>query len=124
MITAVDLLVHLEAKADAALAAGEESLSAYLEEVARFVREIAEAALVAGDEVSLREARRLALKLGSYGFGAPFPLPMPPAQAAADSVRTCPRCGQRFSGPAGPFERVGTLLCGDCAGELLAGIRF
>jgi hypothetical protein len=123
VITAVDLLAHLEAKIDAAADAGEE-VSERLGELARFVREIAEAALVRGDEVTLGEARRLAAKLGPL-----FAVAMPevwtqPALRSRASVHTCPRCGQRFRRPAGHLDRVGTLLCSACTGELLAGIRL
>lgn len=125
MITAVDLLEHLEAKLEAALVAGDEVLAARLEEVARFVREIAEAALVAGDALTLQEARRLAAKLGPFGFAAAAPAAVVQSEEERVPVRrTCPRCGQHFEGPAGPFDQVGTLFCGTCARELLQGIRL
>lgn len=125
MVTALDVLAHLEAKIAAALAAGGEGLPARLEELARFVREIAETALVAGDEVTLREARRLASRLGPAGLAAVVPALAQRPDAAGRRVRhTCPRCGARFRGPAGPLEQVGTPLCQDCARELLAGIRI
>lgn len=125
MLSAVDLLVHLEAKLDAAVAAADESFPDRLEEMARFVREIAEAALVVGDEVTLQETRRLAAKLGPFGFGASVSGTGAQAGERTASVeRTCPRCGQAFRGPAGPFETVGSLLCGTCAAELISGIRL
>jgi len=125
VVTATDLLVHLEAKLEAALAGGDEALAGRMEEAAHFVREVAEAALVAGDEVTLREARRLAAKLERLGFslvsaGAGLGL----AGGSLPVMRTCPRCGQRFRGPAGPLDQVGALMCEDCARELLAGIRL
>lgn len=125
MISAVDLLAHLEAKVDAAVAVGGEDLPVRLEEVARFLREIAEAALVAGDEITLQQARGLATKLGPFAFSAAVSgMDMRWVQQPQMSWRTCPRCGQRFEGPAGPIDQVGTLLCQDCARELLAGIRL
>jgi|GEM_PF-1724466 hypothetical protein len=125
MVTGVDVLVQLEKKLEAALASGDEGLSAYLEHVARVVREVAEAALVAGDEVTLREARRLAARLGPFGFGATVPSPGGTTQAQERLVvRSCPRCGRRFRGPSAPLELVGQVLCGTCATELLSGIRL
>lgn len=125
MITALDVLAHLETKSAAALAAGGEGLPARLEELARFVREIAETALVAGDEVTLREAHRLASRLGPAGLAAVVPAPAQQPGAAGRRVRhTCPRCGAHFRGPAGPLAQVGTPLCQDCTRELLAGIRL
>jgi hypothetical protein len=124
-LSAVELLVHLETKLEAAIAAADESLPVRLEEMARFVREIAEAALVVGDEVALQETRRLATKLGPFGFGASVPGSAgQPAESSAPVERTCPRCGQSFRGPAGPFEKVGSLFCGTCARELISGIRL
>lgn len=125
MVTGVDLLVQLEKKLEAAMASGDERLSGYLEYVARVVREVAEAALVAGDEVTLREARRLAARLGPLGFGALVASPSEEVPAEATRrVRQCPRCGRRFRGPAAPVEKVGLVLCGTCAAELLSGIRL
>jgi len=124
MVTAVDVLAHLEAKIESALAAGVEGLPVRLEELARVVREIAETALVAGDEVTLREARRLAARLGPAGLGAVVPS-LERTRASEERARhTCPRCGARFRGPSGPLDQVGTPLCQDCARELLAGIRI
>jgi hypothetical protein len=68
MLTAVGVLEHLERKLETLLQSGESPER--LEELARFVREIAEAALVTGDEVTLQEARRLAARLGPFGLGA------------------------------------------------------
>ncbi len=121
MITAIDLLAHLEAKLDANLSAGAETLQALLQETARIVRQVAEAALVAGDEVTLKEARRLAARLG------PFAAPVSAADMAKAKTpreRTCPRCGQQFRGPASPLEQIGRFLCETCTRELLAGIRL
>lgn len=120
MITAVDVLLHLESKIEASLSAREDGLSARLEEMARFVREVAEAALVAGDEVTLGEARRLAARLGPAGLAAVVPAP----RAEQSVWHTCPRCGARFRLVAGPLEQVGAPLCADCTRELLAGIRL
>ncbi len=125
MVTGVDLLVQLEKKMEAAIASGDEGLSGYLEYVARVVREVAEAALAAGDEATLREARRLASRLGPLGFGALVGSSGETMPAAATrGVRECPRCGRRFRGPAAPLEKVGLVLCGTCAAELLSGIRL
>ena len=121
MITARDLLAHLEVKVEATIAGGE-GLPARMEEMGRFLREIAEAALVAGDELTLREVHRLAAKVAAWMPGqaaARRPEMAPPARA-----RTCPRCGQRFRGTAGPLEQLGVPLCEACARELLAGIRL
>lgn len=123
MITAADLLAHLEVKVDAVLSTGED-VSEQLGELARFVREIGEAALVHGDEVTLGEARRLAAKLGPF-FAAAIPEGWTqPAPRSPTRLHTCPRCGQRFRRPAHRLEAVGTLLCSACTGELLAGIRL
>lgn len=124
MITAVDLLLHLEAKLEAAVAVGGESLTPRLEEIARFVREIAEAALVAGDELTLQEARRLAAQLGPFGLSAPAPNLAASGEEEVPRERTCPRCGQRFRSQSTPFDTVGALLCEACARELMAGIRI
>ncbi|MGC8872833.1 MAG: hypothetical protein ACP5SI_00090 [Chloroflexia bacterium] len=125
MVTGVDLLVQLERKLEAAIATGDQGLSGYLEYAARVVREIAEAALVAGDEVTLREARRLAARLGPLGFGAGVTSTGEEVPVRSKSVvRSCPRCGRRFRGPAAPLEKVGLVLCGTCAAELLSGIRL
>jgi len=123
MVNAVDLLAHLEIKFEAAIAAGE-GLAAQAAEIARFVREIAEAALVRGDDVTLGEARRLAGRLAPFVAAA-----MPEGEGRSrtgprPAVHTCPRCGQRFRRPAGRLAEVGALLCNDCAAELLAGIRL
>lgn len=123
MITAIDLLAHLESKIEATLAAGE-GVTEGLGELSRMVREIAEAALVRGDDVTLGEARRLAARLGPF-FAAGFPVEgVPSAAAARRRVRTCPRCGRRFRRPAGRLEEIGSLLCDECTAELLAGIRL
>jgi hypothetical protein len=124
MITAIDLLTHLEAKLDTTIAVGGESLVPRLEELARFVREIAEAALVAGDEMTLKEARRLAARLAPFGFETSVSdVGMAPEESDIRE-HNCPRCGQRFLGPIGPMDRVGFLLCDACTRELLAGIRL
>ncbi len=125
MITAVGLLLYLEARLEAAAEGGVEDLTAQMEETARFVRLIAEAALVAGDEVTMQEARRVAARLRSLGVTAPSgESGFLEEDKSPQIVRMCPRCGQNFTGPSGPLERVGSLLCGDCARELLAGIRM
>ena len=123
MVTAADLLVHLEHKIEAAVASGE-GVTEQVGEIARFVREIAEAALVRGDEVTLHEARRLAARLSPF-----FTAVLPGAEARSAArprvkVHTCPRCGQRFRRRAGRLEEVGALLCSSCTAELLAGIRL
>jgi hypothetical protein len=123
VITAMDLLAHLEAKVQAAIAGGDEGLAPRLEEVGRFLREIAEAALVAGDEVTLGEAQRLAAKVAPWMAGQAG-VAARPQQARRTRVRSCPRCGQSFRGPAGPLDQVGVLLCEACTRELLAGIRL
>ncbi len=123
MITAIDLLAHLESKIEATLAAGE-GMTEGLRELGRMVREIAEAALVRGDDVTLGEARRLAARLGPFFAAALPPGRAEPASVARRRVRTCPRCGQRFRRPAGRLEGMGLLLCEDCTAELLAGIRL
>jgi hypothetical protein len=121
----MDLLAHLENKVDAAIVVGGEPLLARLEEIARFVREIAEAALVAGDEVTLQQARQLAAKLGPFGFAATVSdIAALEVEQGLPRERNCPRCGQHFQGPVSPLDRVGTLLCEDCTRELLAGIRL
>ncbi len=122
MLTAVEVLEHLERKLETLLQAGE--TSERLEELARFVREIAEAALVAGDEVTLQEAHRLAARLGPFGLGAATSeKPLRPATSRPGRY-VCPRCGQHFRATAGRLERLGTLLCAACTRELLAGIRL
>ncbi|MGB9722321.1 MAG: hypothetical protein ACP5OO_00860 [Chloroflexia bacterium] len=124
MLTAVEVLEHLERKLETLLQAGEEGLPERLEEMSHFVREIAEAALVAGDEVTLQEARRLAARLGPFGLGAAVSgKPARPA-ISRPSHYVCPRCGQRFRAAAGRLERLGTPLCAACTRELLAGIRL
>lgn len=123
MVNAVDLLAHLERKFEAAIASGE-GVAEQVGEIARFVREIAEAALVRGDDVTLGEARRLAGRLAPF-FAAALPEGAPrPAGGQRAPLHTCPRCGQRFRRPAGRLAEVGALLCADCAAELLAGIRL
>jgi len=122
MLTAVGVLEHLERKLETLLQSGESPER--LEELARFVREIAEAALVTGDEVTLQEARRLAARLGPLGLGASIS-EKPPRPARARTTRhVCPRCGQHFRTQAGRLERLGTPLCAACTRELLAGIRL
>jgi len=123
VITAADLLVHLESKFEAAVASGE-GVTEQVGELARFVREIAEAALVQGDDVTLGEARRLAVRLGPFFAGALPAAGVRPAARPRVKVHTCPRCGQRFRRPAGRLDQVGALLCSSCTAELLAGIRF
>jgi hypothetical protein len=123
MITAVDLLVHLERKFEAAVSSGE-GVAGQVGEIARTVREIAEAALVRGDEVTLGEARRLAVRLNPFIAAALPGTASPPPTRARARVHTCPRCGQRFRRPAGRLEEVGALLCTACTAELLAGIRL
>lgn len=123
MVSAVDLLVHLERKFEAAVASGE-GVAEQVREIARFVREIAEAALVRGDDVTLGEANRLAGRLAPF-FAAALPEKSGrPAGAQPVHTHTCPRCGQRFRRPSGRLTEVGALLCADCAAELLAGIRL
>ncbi len=125
MITAVGLLLYLEARIEAAVQAGVEDLAAQMEETARFVRLIAEAALVAGDEVTMQEARRVAARLRSLGLVVSSgEAELLGGEKGPPTIRTCPRCGQCFAGPSGPLEKVGSLLCGDCARELLSGIRM
>lgn len=122
MLTAVEVLEHLERKLETSLQAGE--VPERLEELARFVREIAEAALVTGDDVTLQEARRLASRLGPFGLGAAVS-GKPPRPARSRSTRhVCPRCGQHFRAPVGRLERLGAPLCAACTRELLAGIRL
>jgi len=122
MLTAVGVLEHLERKLETLLQSGEGPER--LEELARFVREIAEAALVTGDEVTLQEARRLAARLGPFGLGAAIPKKPPRPARARTTHHVCPRCGQRFRTRAGRLERLGTPLCAACTRELLAGIRL
>jgi hypothetical protein len=124
MITAIELLAHLEAKLDAAIGVGGESLAPRLEEMARFVREIAEAALVAGDEATLKEARQLAARLAPFGFEETISDLGMTIEESPMREHSCPRCGQRFLGAIGPMDRVGSLLCDSCTRELLAGIRL
>ncbi len=125
MISAADLLVHLEGKFEAALQSAGEDLPERLVEIARFVREIAEAALVAGDEVTLREARRVAARLDPLAFpGGDSRSIVGVSRGVSSALYSCPRCGQRFRGPTGPLEQVGSPLCEACAHELLAGIRL
>ncbi|MBN1485345.1 MAG: hypothetical protein JXA37_11550 [Chloroflexia bacterium] len=124
MITALDLLEHLESKLEAALNAEDDVLASRLEQVSQFVREIAQAALVAGDTITLQEARRLAARLGPFGFAAALAPSGPRGQKEPLGRRTCPRCGQEFSGPAGPFEQLGSLLCSSCTREILADIHL
>jgi hypothetical protein len=123
MVSAVDLLAHLEHKFEAAVASGE-GVAEQVSEIARFVREIAEAALVRGDDVTLGEARRLASRLAPF-FAAAVPEGSGrPVGQVRTRIHTCPRCGQRFRRPVGRLAEVGALLCADCAAELLAGIRL
>ncbi len=103
--------------------AGGAGLPGRLEEVGRFLREIAEAALVAGDDVTLRDVHRLAAKLAPWLTGQAAVSRLP-ERAARSRAHTCPRCGQRFRGPAGPLEQVGVPLCESCTRELLVGIRL
>jgi hypothetical protein len=123
MVSAVDLLVHLERKFEAAVTSGE-GVAEQVGEIARLVREIAETALVRGDEVTLGEANRLAGRLAPF-FAAALPEGSGrPTGVQSVRIHTCPRCGQRFRRPAGRLAEVGSLLCTDCAAELLAGIRL
>ena len=122
MINAIDLLAHLERKFEAAVASGE-GVGEQVSEIARFVREIAEAALVRGDDMTLGEAHRLAGRLAPF-FAAVLPEGGGYRAGARTRFHTCPRCGQRFRRPAGRLAEVGALLCNDCAAELLAGIRL
>lgn len=123
MLTAVEVLEHLERKLETLLQAGE-GVPERLEELARFVREIAEAALVTGDAVTLQEAHRLAARLGPFGFGAAASGELPRPARSRTTRHVCPRCGQHFQAAAGRLERLGTPLCADCTRELLAGIRL
>ena len=123
MVNAVDLLAHLERQFEAAVASGE-GIVEQVGEIARFVREIAEAALVRGDDVTLGAARQLADRLAPF-FAAALPAEAGQSPGARRAqAHTCPRCGQRFRRPAGRLAEVGALLCTDCAAELLAGIRL
>ncbi len=124
MLTAVDVLEHLERKLETLLQAGEEKLPERLEELATFVREIAEAALVTGDEVTLQEARRLAARLGPFGLGASVSEKPSRMVRSRPTRYICPRCGQHFRAAVGRLERLGTPLCVACTRELLAGIRL
>lgn len=122
MLTAVEVLEHLERKLETLLQAGE--TPERLEEMARFVREIAEAALVTGDDVTLQEARRLAARLGPFGMSAAVPGKSSHPARSRSTRYVCPRCGQHFRAAAGRLERLGTPLCAACTRELLAGIRL
>jgi hypothetical protein len=113
----------LETKFETAVASGE-GVTEQVGEIARFVREIAEAALVRGDEVTLAEARRLAVRLSPFLAAALPGAGSQPAARPRVRVHTCPRCGQRFRRPAGRLEEVGALLCTSCTAELVAGIRL
>lgn len=123
MVNAIDLLVHLERKFEAVVASGE-GVADQVREIARFVREIAEAALVRGDDVTLGEANRLAGRLAPFLAAAMPEESSRPTRPLRVRIHTCPRCGQRFRRPAGRLAEVGSLLCTDCAAELLAGIRL